>query len=164
MNPRKSTSSFSKREKMRRNPFKRRNRRSISFRRLLDHRPRVRHGCQGYTGTKPSGVALVGPVHQQVRSALRAQWVAGHPGMEGYGSSSAATMGGPTASGLAGQGAGDGTMVLSMPTARWTICSRSGVQTQHSVLGPAVHPSVDGMPVAEARRQASPLAARQRTG
>ena len=34
MNPKKSTSSFSKREKMRRNPFNRRNSRSTSFRLL----------------------------------------------------------------------------------------------------------------------------------
>ena len=35
MNPRNTTSSFSKREKMRRNPFNRRNNRSISLRRLV---------------------------------------------------------------------------------------------------------------------------------
>ena len=76
MNPRNTTSSFSKREKMRRNPFSRRNNRSISLRRLYISRSysqgstRVRNG--GTTGSNPSGqcqlpglVALVRAVHDE---------------------------------------------------------------------------------------------------
>ena len=61
MNPRKSVSSFSKREKMRRNPFNRRNNRSISFRLLYISRSysqgstRVLRG--GTTGVNPSANA-----------------------------------------------------------------------------------------------------------
>ncbi len=61
MNPRKMTSSFSKREKIRRNPFKRRNSRSISLRRLYISRSysqgwsRLRFG--GTTGVYPSAKA-----------------------------------------------------------------------------------------------------------
>ena len=61
MNPRNITSSFSKREKMRRNPFRRRNRRSTSLRRLYISRSysqglrRVLFG--GTTGAKPRSSA-----------------------------------------------------------------------------------------------------------
>ena len=75
-NPRKSTSSFSNREKMRRNPFGRRNSRSTPLRRLYIRRSysqgpnRVLRG--GTTGSNPNLgaswaclVALACPVHQQ---------------------------------------------------------------------------------------------------
>ena len=61
MNPTNTTSSFSNREKMRRNPFNRRNNRSISLRRLYISRLysqgsiRVRNG--GTTGSYPSAKA-----------------------------------------------------------------------------------------------------------
>ena len=61
MNPRKSTSSFSKRENTRRNPFNRRNNRSISFRLwyISGHTPRGVHGCSGVgtTGMNPKARA-----------------------------------------------------------------------------------------------------------
>ena len=85
MNPRKSTSSFSKREKTRRNPFNRRNNRSISFRLWYIFRSYA-HGCTrvlrgGTTGMNPKAqgelaglIALVCPVHQQGQAwALRAK-------------------------------------------------------------------------------------------
>ena len=61
MNPRKSTSSFSKREKTRRNPFNRRNNRSISFRLWYIFRSYA-HGCtrvlgRGTTGMNPKAKA-----------------------------------------------------------------------------------------------------------
>jgi len=57
MKPRKITSSFSKREKMRRNPFRRRNNLSISLRRLYIWRSYT-HGSRrvdngGTTGVNP---------------------------------------------------------------------------------------------------------------
>ena len=81
MNPRNTTSSFSKHEKIRRNPFNRRNSRSISLRRLYISRLysqgsiRVRNG--GTKGSYPSGqgqlpglVALVRAVHDVRETAL----------------------------------------------------------------------------------------------
>ena len=74
MNPRKITSSFSKREKMRRNPFNRRNSLSISFA-FLVHLPvvlpRMNPGAEGRNnGSEPQGqcklaglIALVCAVH-----------------------------------------------------------------------------------------------------
>ena len=85
MNPKKTTSSFSKREKMRRNPFIRRNNRSISFRLLYISRP-YSHGSVrllggGTTGVNPRSnanwaglIALICPVHEQEGSwTLRAE-------------------------------------------------------------------------------------------
>ena len=75
MNPRKSTSSFSKRVKIRRKPFKRRNRRSTSLRRVYVEWPVVRPGGESvlagrHHGREPEGhrevaglLALVGTVH-----------------------------------------------------------------------------------------------------
>ena len=74
MNPRKITSSFSKREKMRRNPFNRRNSLSISLRLLYISPvvlPRMNPGAEGRNnGSEPQGqcklaglIALVCSVH-----------------------------------------------------------------------------------------------------
>ena len=59
MNPKKSTSSFSKREKMRRNPFNRRKaaRPHSASCTSRGHRPRGGHGCFGTTGV-PQGQGL----------------------------------------------------------------------------------------------------------
>ena len=61
MNPRKITSSFSKREKIRRKPLRRRNRRSISLRRLYISRLYIQGSRRvlsgGTTGVKPRSSA-----------------------------------------------------------------------------------------------------------
>ena len=81
MKPRKMTSSFSKREKMRRNPFSRRNSRSTSLRRLSSSRSyaqgdkpglaRRPHRVEPQGPGKLAGLGpLIGPIHhpRQLRS------------------------------------------------------------------------------------------------
>ena len=201
-NPRKSTSSFSKREKIRRNPFNRRNNLSISLRLLYISRSysqgatRVLRG--GTTGRNPNANASWrwrcphmpgpstgtgsapptpgpptvcappahrGPVPVRGRTSRLFEhprqpyesWWSSHPGTCRWTEVRFFKRTGPIGMNLDGRAVQrnrlqlDAHHLLSLQIIEHPV--------KHSFLRPSVHPSVDGVPVAEARRQPTPLAA-----
>lgn len=174
--PRNTTSSLSNRENTRRKPFKRRNNRSTSLRRLhifRSYSPKVERQLTCLA-------ALIRFVHQQkqrlVNRSEALQQCTSHRGItrlpsgqrKRYGCSSIRgnhmNLGGPAASGFSD---GLGAVFFNAPVpSGWTLTTVLSSETASILMrticsrcSSAIHPRIDRVPVAETFRQPTPFAA-----